>query len=66
MSKIAGNLAIQKGMQFLEFNNNGKGILLSSISSNNNTQVVVVIGCGDVGKNSIHKSSSIRSERYSY
>ena len=55
MSKIAGNLAIQKGMQFLEFNNNGKGILLSSISGNNNTQVVVV-GCGDVGKNSIHKA----------
>ena len=55
MSKIAGNLAIQKGMQFLEFNNNGKGILLSSISGKNNTQVVVV-GCGDVGKNSIHKA----------
>jgi len=55
MSKIAGNLAIQKGMQFLEFNNNGKGILLSSISGNNNTKVVVV-GCGDVGKKSIHKA----------
>ena len=32
MSKIAGNLAIQKGMQFLEYSSKGKGLLLSSIS----------------------------------
>ena len=28
MSKIAGNLAIQKGMQFLEYSSRGKGLLL--------------------------------------
>ena len=27
MSKIAGNLAIQKGMQFLEYSSGGKGVL---------------------------------------
>src|SRR6056300_1779540 len=36
MSKIAGNLAIQKGMQFLEYSSEGKGLLLSSISDERN------------------------------
>ena len=55
MSKIAGNLAVQKGMQFLEYSSKGKGILLSSISDEKNSKVTV-IGCGEVGKSSIHKS----------
>jgi len=55
MSKIAGNLAVQKGMQFLEYSSKGKGILLSSISGEKNSKVTV-IGCGEVGKSSIHKS----------
>ncbi|MDG1739916.1 MAG: alanine dehydrogenase [Candidatus Actinomarina sp.] len=58
MSKIAGNLAIQKGMQFLEYSSGGKGILLSSISDSNNAKVTVV-GCGEVGKSSIHKAISV-------
>ena len=55
MSKIAGNLAVQKGMQFLEYSSKGKGILLSSIADEKNSKVTV-IGCGEVGKSSIHKS----------
>jgi alanine dehydrogenase len=58
MSKIAGNLAIQKGMQFLEYSSKGKGLLLSSISGERNSKVTV-IGCGEVGRSSIHKSIQI-------
>tara|TARA_B100000965_G_scaffold143610_1_gene119631 strand:+ start:16 stop:1119 length:1104 start_codon:yes stop_codon:yes gene_type:complete len=58
MSKIAGNLAVQKGMQFLEYSSKGKGVLLSSISGEKNSKVTVV-GCGEVGKSSIHKSIQI-------
>ena len=58
MSKIAGNLAIQKGMQFLEYSSEGKGLLLSSISDESNSKVVV-IGCGEVGRASIDKSIQI-------
>ena len=58
MSKIAGNLAIQKGMQFLEYSSKGKGLLLSSISGERNSKVTVV-GCGEVGRSSIHKSIQI-------
>jgi alanine dehydrogenase len=58
MSKIAGNLAIQKGMQLLEYSSGGKGLLLSSISNSNNAQVTVV-GCGEVGKSAIDKAISI-------
>ena len=55
MSKIAGNLAIQKGMQYLEYSSEGKGLVLSSISGKCNSKVVV-IGCGEVGRASIDKS----------
>ena len=58
MSKIAGNLAIQKGMQFLEYSSGGKGLLLSSTSESSNSKVTVV-GCGEVGKSAIHKAVSI-------
>ena len=58
MSKIAGNLAIQKGMQYLEYSSEGKGLLLSSISGKSNSKVVV-IGCGEVGRASIDKSIQI-------
>ena len=58
MSKIAGNLAVQKGMQFLEYSSQGKGILLASISGEKNSKVTVV-GCGEVGRSSIHKSIQI-------
>ena len=52
------NLAIQKGMQFLEYSSKGKGLLLSSISDVKNSKVTV-IGCGEVGRSSIHKSIQI-------
>jgi alanine dehydrogenase len=58
MSKIAGNLAVQKGMQFLEYSSQGKGVLLSSISGER-TSKVTVIGCGEVGRSSIHKSIQV-------
>jgi alanine dehydrogenase len=58
MSKIAGNLAVQKGMQFLEYSSHGKGVLLSSISGER-TSNVTVIGCGEVGRSSIHKSIQV-------
>ena len=58
MSKIAGNLAVQKGMQFLEYSSQGKGLLLSSISEERNSNVTV-IGCGEVGRSSIHKSIQV-------
>ena len=58
MSKIAGNLAVQKGMQFLEYSSQGKGVLLSSISEERNSRVTV-IGCGEVGQSSIHKSIQV-------
>ena len=58
MSKIAGNLAVQKGMQFLEYSSQGKGVLLASISGEKNSKVTVV-GCGEVGRSSIHKSLQI-------
>ena len=58
MSKIAGNLAIQKGMQFLEYSSGGKGVLVSSISEKKNSNVTV-IGCGEVGKSSISKAINI-------
>ena len=57
-SRIAGNLAIQKGMQFLEYSSQGKGVLLSSISGEKNSKVTI-IGCGEVGRASIHKSVQI-------
>ena len=58
MSKIAGKLAVQKGMQFLEYSAKGKGVLLSAISEEKNSKVTV-IGCGEVGRASIHKSIQI-------
>ena len=58
MSKIAGRLAVQKGMQFLEYSSQGKGVLLSTISGERNSKVTV-IGCGEVGKSSIHKSIQV-------
>tara|TARA_B100001564_G_scaffold87845_1_gene71381 strand:+ start:2431 stop:3534 length:1104 start_codon:yes stop_codon:yes gene_type:complete len=58
MSKIAGNLAVQKGMQFLEYSSKGKGVLLSAISGEKSSKVTV-IGCGEVGRASIHKSIQI-------
>ena len=58
MSKIAGNLAVQKGMQFLEYSSQGKGVLLSAISGEKNSKVTI-IGCGEVGRASIHKSVQI-------
>ena len=58
MSKIAGNIAIQKGMQFLEYSSGGKGVLVSSISDKKNSNVTV-IGCGEVGKSSISKAIKI-------
>ncbi len=58
MSKIAGNLAIQKGMQFLEYSSGGKGVLVSSISEKKNSNVTI-IGCGEVGKSSISKAINI-------
>ena len=58
MSRIAGNLAIQKGMQFLEYSSQGKGVLLSAISGEKNSKVTI-IGCGEVGRASIHKSIQI-------
>ena len=58
MSKIAGNLAVQKGMQFLEYSSQGKGVLLSAISEEKSS-IVTVIGCGEVGRASIQKSIQI-------
>ena len=58
MSKIAGNIAIQKGMQFLEYSSGGKGVLVSSISDKKNSNVTI-IGCGEVGKSSISKAIKI-------
>src|SRR5210317_1508322 len=57
-SNLSGNLAIQKCMQFLEYSSEGKGLLLSSISDERNSKVTV-IGCGEVGRSSIHKSVQI-------
>jgi len=45
-------------MQFLEYSSKGKGLLLSSISGEKNSKVTV-IGCGEVGRSSIHKSIQI-------
>ena len=58
MSRIAGNLAIQKGMQFLEYSSQGKGVLLSAISGEKNSKVTI-IGCGEVGRASINQSIQI-------
>ena len=58
MSKIAGNLAIQKGMQFLEYSSGGKGVLVSSISDKKKSKVTV-IGCGEVGKSAISKAINL-------
>ena len=63
MSRIAGNLAIQKGMQFLEYSSQGKGVLLSAISGGKNSKVTI-IGCGEVGRASIHKSIQIGASVY--
>ncbi len=58
MSKIAGNLAIQKGMQFLEYSSGGKGVLVSSISDKKKSKATV-IGCGEVGKSAISKAINL-------
>lgn len=50
MSEIAGRMSIQVGAQFLEKQNNGKGILLGGVSGVDKGQVVI-IGGGIVGTN---------------
>ncbi|MBI5832589.1 MAG: alanine dehydrogenase [Armatimonadetes bacterium] len=50
MSEVAGRIAVQAGMQYLQAPNGGRGILLSGVPGVPPAEVVV-LGCGVVGVN---------------
>ena len=50
MSEVAGRIAVQAGMQYLQANYGGRGVLLSGVPGVPPAEVVV-LGCGVVGVN---------------
>jgi len=63
MSKIAGRLAIQKGMQYLEkMNGNGRGVLINYEGSDLTT--VVIIGGGNAGESATELALRLNARVY--
>jgi len=61
MSEIAGILAVQQGMKYLEREYGGKGILLSGVAGVRKGRVAV-LGGGTVGFHAAQKAASIGAE----
>jgi len=61
MSEIAGILAVQQGMKYLEREYGGKGILLSGIAGVRKGRVAI-LGGGSVGFHAAEKASRIGAE----
>ena len=61
MSRVAGRLAVQAGMQALEMRNGGRGILLAGVEGVAPGRVVIV-GGGEVGANAAHVAVGIGAE----
>jgi len=53
MSRVAGRIAVQAGMQALEMKNGGRGVLLAGVEGVEPGRVVI-IGGGEVGANAAH------------
>lgn len=53
MSRVAGRLAVQAGMQALEMKNGGRGVLLAGVEGVAPGEVVI-LGGGEVGANAAH------------
>jgi alanine dehydrogenase len=58
MSRVAGRLAVQAGMQALEMVNGGRGVLLAGVEGVPPGRVVIV-GGGEVGANAAHVAVGI-------
>lgn len=61
MSRVAGRLALQVGMQALEMKNGGRGVLLAGVEGVPPGRVVIV-GGGEVGANAAHIAVGIGAE----
>jgi alanine dehydrogenase len=61
MSRVAGRLAVQAGMQALEMRNGGRGVLLGGVEGVAPGRVVI-IGGGEVGANAAHIAIGIGAE----
>lgn len=61
MSRVAGRLAVQAGMQALEMQHGGRGVLLAGVEGVPPGRVVIV-GGGEVGSNAAHIAVGIGAE----
>ncbi|NTV97229.1 MAG: alanine dehydrogenase [Thiobacillus sp.] len=61
MSRVAGRMAVQVGMQALEMKNGGRGVLLAGVEGVAPGRVVIV-GGGEVGANAAHIAVGIGAE----
>lgn len=61
MSRVAGRLAIQVGMQALEMKNGGRGLLLSGVDGVAPGRVMI-LGGGEVGANAAHIAVGIGAD----
>ncbi|MDD4881671.1 MAG: alanine dehydrogenase [Gallionellaceae bacterium] len=61
MSRVAGRMAVQAGMQALEMKNGGRGVLLAGVEGVAPGRVVIV-GGGEVGANAAHIAVGIGAE----
>jgi alanine dehydrogenase len=61
MSRVAGRLAVQAGMQALEMTNGGRGVLLAGVKGVAPGRIVI-IGGGEVGANAAHIAVGIGAD----
>lgn len=61
MSRVAGRLAVQVGMQALELRNGGRGVLLAGVDAVPPGRVLI-IGGGEVGSNALQIAHGIGAE----
>lgn len=61
MSRVAGRIAVQAGMQALEMRNGGRGVLLAGVEGVAPGRVVI-IGGGEAGANAAHIALGIGAE----
>ncbi len=61
MSRVAGRLAVQAGMQALEMRNGGRGVLLAGVEGVAPGRVTI-IGGGEVGANAAHIAMGIGAD----
>ncbi|TCJ18030.1 alanine dehydrogenase [Parasulfuritortus cantonensis] len=61
MSRVAGRMAVQVGMQALEMTHGGRGVLLAGVDAVAPGRVLVV-GAGEVGANAAHIAVGVGAE----